>query len=87
MAMIQVSVRSTGYANTVVIDNSTTIRQLLEQEQIDYSRGMTTIDGANIPAGGLDKTFAEFGIVTKCFVANIVKADNAFLAGLRKFLR
>jgi hypothetical protein len=35
------------------------------------------LDGAPLQPGDLDKTFAQFGITDKCFLLNVVKADNA----------
>ena len=32
---------------------------------------------STLKPGDLDKTFAEFGIKEKCFLMQIVKADNA----------
>ena len=73
--MIQVSVGNNVKRENVVVDENTTLRKVLEENGIDYSRGMTTLDGA--PVAELDKTFADFGIREKCFLLNVVKADNA----------
>lgn len=55
----------------------TTLRSFLEAHDVDYSVGMMTLDGSTLRPGDLDKTFAEMGITTKCFLLNVVKADNA----------
>lgn len=60
-----------------VDENTTTIRQFLEENEIDYSRAITSIDGCPLQAGDMDKTFAEFGITEKCLLTSVVKADNA----------
>ena len=44
---------------------------------MDYSRGTMHMDGSSLNPGDLDKTFAELGITEKCFLLNVVKADNA----------
>lgn len=59
------------------VDENTTLRQALESHGIDYSRGMTSLDGCTLAPGDLDKTFADFGINSSCFLMNVVKADNA----------
>lgn len=75
--MIQVTVASTTNRNTVILPATTTLRAAFEQQGIDYSRGITTLDGSPIAAGGLDKSFADYGITDRCTLVNIVKADNA----------
>ena len=75
--MIQVKVSNNMKRNTVVVEDSTTIRQVLEQEEIDYSTGMTMLDGSTLGPGDLDKSFAQFGITERCFLSSIKKLDNA----------
>ena len=60
----------------------TTLRAAMEQAGIDYTSGMTTLDGSTLGPGDLNKTFADFGYDgteghDKCFLLNVVKADNA----------
>ena len=75
--MIRVTIGNNVRRNNITIDENTTLRQALEQAEIDYSVGMTSLDGTTLQAGDLDKTFAQFGIAEKCFLLNVVKADNA----------
>jgi hypothetical protein len=37
---------------------------------------MMNLDGSPLHPGDLDKTFADFGIAEKCYLLNVVKADN-----------
>lgn len=60
-----------------IIDENLTLREALEQAGIDYSIGMTSLDGTTLQPGDLDKSFAQFGITEKCYLLNVVKADNA----------
>ncbi len=60
----------------------TTLRAAMEQACIDYTTGMTTLDGSILGPGDLNKTFADFGYDgteghDKCCLLNVVKADNA----------
>jgi len=75
--MIKVTVGNNAKRESVIIDANTTLRSCLEANGVDYTRGMTTLDGSTLQPGDLDKTFASFGITEKCFLYNIVKADNA----------
>lgn len=75
--MIKVTVGNNVKRETVIVDSTTTLRQVLEDANIDYTRGTMHLDGSSLNPGDLDKTFSQFGITEKCFLLNVVKADNA----------
>ncbi len=75
--MIKVTIGNNLSRQSVIIDENTTLRNALEANNIDYTVGMTSLDGSTLGAGDLDKTFADFGITEKCYLLNVVKADNA----------
>ena len=75
--MIRIIVGNTTNRTTVIEDESKTLRQVLEENEIDYTRGMTQLDGATLRPGDLDKTFADFGVADHCSLLSVVKADNA----------
>lgn len=75
--MIKVIVGNNVKRDSVIIDEHTTLRKCLEDQEIDYTRGITSLDGASLAPGDLDKTFADFGVNERCFLINVVKADNA----------
>lgn len=75
--MIKVTIGNNINREAVIIDENTTLRAALEDKGVDYSRGTTHLDGAPLKPGDLDKTFAQMGITEKCYLMNVVKADNA----------
>ena len=75
--MIKVTVGNNMKRESVIIESSTTLRQVLEDSGIDYTRGVMHLDGSPLQAGDLDKSFDDFGITEKCFLLNVVKTDNA----------
>lgn len=75
--MIKVTVGNNVKRQAVIIEDTTTLRTVLEDVGIDYTRGVMHLDGSSLQPGDLDKTFADFGITDKCFLLNVVKADNA----------
>lgn len=75
--MVKVVVGNNVKRESVIVDSSATLRTVLEDAGIDYTRGVMHLDGSSLQAGDLDKTFADFGITEKCFLLNVVKADNA----------
>lgn len=75
--MIKVVVGNNVEKRPVIVDETRTLRSVLEENEIEYSKGMMHLDGSALKAGELDKTFADFGIKEKCFLLSVVKTDNA----------
>lgn len=75
--IIRVTVGNNMKRNNINIDDSRTLRSVLEEQEIDYTAGVTSLDGAPLQAGEMDKTFADFNIAEKCSLITVVKADNA----------
>lgn len=75
--MIRITVGNNLKRATVIKEDTTTLRSVLEEQDINYTTGMMHLDGCTLQPGDLDKTFAELGIKEKCYLLNVVKADNA----------
>jgi hypothetical protein len=75
--MIKVTMGNNVKRKTEIVDENTTLREALECAEIDYTAGIMNLDGSTLSPGDLDKTFADFGIAEKCYLLNVVKADNA----------
>ena len=74
--MVKVTMGNNLKRKTEILDDNTTLRAALESAEIDYTNGITNLDGTPLNPGDLDKTFKDFGITVKCFLLNVVKADN-----------
>lgn len=75
--MIKVTVGNNVKRESMIVDAARTLRSVLEEAGVDYTRGVMHLDGSSLNPGDLDKTFGDFGITEKCFLLNVVKADNA----------
>lgn len=75
--MIQVTIGNNVKRESVIVSKSTTLREVLESKGIDYTRGVMHLDGSSLNPGDLDKSFEDFGITERCYLLNVVKADNA----------
>lgn len=75
--MIQVTVGNNVKRERTIVSPSSTLRSVLEEKEIDYTKGTMHLDGCSLGPGDLDKTFEDFGITDKCFLLSVVKADNA----------
>ena len=75
--MINVIVGQNAVRKSDIVESSTTLREVLENNNIDYTVGVMHLDGVSLQPGDLDKTFSDFGIENRCYLLNVVKADNA----------
>jgi len=75
--MIKVTMGNNVKRKDEIVEETTTLREALELAEIDYTTGIMNLDGSTLSPGDLDKTFADFGIKEKCYLLNVVKADNA----------
>jgi len=75
--MIKVTIGNNVKRSSIIVGESTTLRGALEVAKVDYTTGIMNLDGSTLSPGDLDKTFADFNIKEKCFLLNVVKADNA----------
>lgn len=78
--MIKVVVGNNVKRETQIVDPNTTLRKVLQDAGVDYTKGAMHLDGASLNPGDLDKTFAQFNITENCYLLNVVKADNALIA-------
>lgn len=75
--MLKITCGDNMHRETKMVNSETTLRSVLESCRVDYTKGITSLDGSPLTAGDLDKTFAQFNITEKAFLLNVVKADNA----------
>lgn len=75
--MVNVVLASTAGRKSGVFDDSTTVRSVLEQLNVDYSGATNCLDGVRLDTAGMNKTLAQHGVTENCRISSIVKADNA----------
>jgi hypothetical protein len=75
--MIKVIVGTVTQRQTAMYSGDTTVREILEDKDIDYSVAQVMMDGVNIGLGDMDKSLTDLGITEKCMLMAIVKTNNA----------
>lgn len=75
--MINVTLITNGSRDNVLVSENKTLREVLEENDINYAVGQTAIDGCPINAGDMDSSFADLGVTEKCYLSVVVKAMNA----------
>lgn len=69
--MINVVVGSSGNPGkrkSVIVGLNSTLRQVLEKAQIDYTKGIVSLDGVVLQSDDLNKTFLQHGIADRCYL-------------------
>ena len=75
--MVKVNYSNNVKRGNVIVDSSTTLRQVLTDVGVSYTSGTVHLDGCPLRPGDMDKTFESLGIQEECWLTNVVKADNA----------
>ena len=75
--MIRVNVGTNTTRVIKTIDPGMTLKALLEENEINYTTGNLTLDGCQLQAGDINKTFTELGITESCYLISVTKAENA----------
>lgn len=74
--MIKVWLGNNNERTNVIVDESRTLRSVLEENNIDYARTSLHLDGASLAPGDINKTFASFNVGEQCYLLGVVKADG-----------
>jgi hypothetical protein len=75
--MISITVGTNTKRKQVVVDPNLTVRQVLEQNGVNYSVGNINLDAKILNQSDLDKTLTELGVTSGAYIINVAKADNA----------
>lgn len=77
-AIISVTLRNNIVSKNVTVTSATPIREIFETNNVEYTSGVVSLDGASLPAGSMDKSLEELGVTSDhCYLMVTVKADNA----------
>lgn len=74
--MIQVTLGTNTDREIILVDPSKTIRDILEEHNIDYASGSVRLDSKPISGSDLDKSFTEHDVSEKCYLIVVVKANG-----------
>ena len=75
--MIQMKIVTGTMRKTITTDENNTVRQVLENNEVNYATTPVYLDGTSLTAGQHDKSFKELGITEKCILSAVQKLDNA----------
>lgn len=75
--IVNVKIGTNLNRTTISVTSDKTIRQLLEENGINYATTTVFLDGDTIHAGDMDKTLEEFNIQDTCYIIASQKTENA----------
>lgn len=75
--MLKITVGTNTNRKTVMVTEDTTLRQCLEENDINYATGQTSLDGCVLQPGDMDKTFVAMNVTEKAYLVCVQKMDNA----------
>ena len=75
--MIEIKIVTNTSRKTILTDANKSVREVLENNNVNYANAPVYIDGAPLGIGDHDKTFTELGITEKCMLTSVVKTENA----------
>ena len=77
--MIKVTIGTNTNRKNITVDPSRTLKDVLKENDIDYSTGGIHLDGLAVGGEGLNKSFAEYGITEDCILMAVVKGDGGVM--------
>ena len=75
--MVKVTIGTNTTRRKVIVPKTKVLRDLLDENEVNYSVATLHLDGASLGVGDIDKTFSELGIGDACYLIAVVKTENA----------
>ena len=75
--MVKITLITNNPRKTVFAAETKTVKQILEENDVNYGSAATAVDGATLNAGEINKTLAELGIAEKTVISVLAHKDNA----------
>lgn len=77
MHLVNVKVGTNLNRTQVSVPSNKTIREILEENNINYATTTVFVDGVTVQLGDMDKTLDELGIGESCYIISAQKTENA----------
>lgn len=75
--MINVTIGTNTNRKKVIVSKDSTLREVLESNDVNLNVGTIFIDGQAISFESLGKTLNELGVTDNAYILSVQKADNA----------
>ena len=75
--MTKVTLSTVDTRKNVIVENATTVQQILQDNGVNYATASVMIDGMTLTPDRLRQSLADLGATGECTIATVVKMDNA----------
>lgn len=75
--MVRVTLITNNPRKTIPAEETKTVKQILEENDVSYANAATAIDGATLNAGEINKSLQELGVKDKVVISVLAHKDNA----------
>lgn len=77
--MVKLIVGNNANSNTVIVPEDSTLRKILSDNNVDFTRGAILLNGSTIQPSDLDKGIGSFGLdpTVAHSLMSIAKTNNA----------
>lgn len=75
--MIKVCIVTNNSRKEVIVPRTKTLREVLDENGVNYMTNQVTLNACVINGAALDDTFEVHNVTDTCYLAAIVKHDNA----------
>ena len=77
MHLVNVKVGTNLNRTQVSVPSSKTIREILEENNINYATTTIFVDGVTVQLGDMDKSLEDLNIGESCYIIAAQKTENA----------
>lgn len=77
MHIVNVKVGTNLNRTEVPVPSNKTIREILEENNINYATTTVFVDGVTVQLGAMDKTLDDLSIGESCYIIAAQKTENA----------
>lgn len=75
--MITIKIGTNLNRNAVLVNTGKTLREVLTENNINYSTTTVFVDGVNLKVGDMDRTLEELNIGEGAYIIAAQKTENA----------
>ena len=75
--MTKVTLSTVDTRKNVIVEDATTVQQILQDNGVNYATASVMIDGMTLTPDRLRQSLSELGATGECTIATVIKMDNA----------
>ena len=78
--MIRITLITNNPRKTVIAEETKTVKQILNENDVSYASAATALDGATLSAAEMNQTLSQLGVTERAVISVLAHKDNAMNA-------